>query len=115
MSEYESELEEMKQKVREDFQAANHEPVTAENLREMAKFCTLMTQDLVDIFLKFQEKFKQAALAFTQLADFLEKDGAHLEKAERRTHVENDPPVNIENIFGTAPPADPGPVVPKPT
>lgn len=94
------ELEAMTQKIKDDFLAANHKKVTPEQFREMSKFCETMVQDLMTVFIAFQEKFKQGALAFARLAEFLEKDA---KVAERDTKV--------DNVFEKDGPTDPGPIV----
>ena len=87
--------------------------VTAKEFREMAKFCENFIQDVLPVFIGFQEMFKKAALAFTNFAELLEADATIMkkqEKAERRakhpvsrTTIENDPPVTTANVFDGPP------------
>lgn len=79
--------------------------LSANDFRKMSEYCQEMTQQLLNAFMHFQEIFKNAALAFTQMANMLDEDKKAIRKSERRTKIENHP-VN-RNVFSDEGSADP--------
>lgn len=96
MDEDQAELEEMKNRVREEYDAKKHEPLTAENLREMKRFCDNLVNDLAHAYLDLQEKFKQGVLGIAQLGDAFENDAKAKEREEKTRDT------TVTNVFNNS-------------
>lgn len=83
--------------------------LTSKDFRELAQYCNTLTQTMLQMFTSFQDLFKNGAISFMRMAEFLEKDADAMKKVERDsrtgprdTTIENDPTItNVENVFNT--------------